>query len=256
MNIVYEKNIVFEYNCDRMNELTFKKVAAGLAKKGLYLVSSSGVVDTTKYGYINIESTKSTYNLMIPSLSNEPIIEWHYRDDARISVDGFSKFYNDVSFEEVKEVKTKKEWAEVLGSTITMFDDNQLFNTPNIDQKYCNNEFVYDILGEYGITGDLTMEVRLVQTWQAGLELRFEIEWSVDDKQTPFMIAKVLDDLLLDDINMIKKIVDSVLKSKKFEVDIELAPFGPVDMVCWSNTKIDVKQECSLESRQKLGGNL
>ena len=70
------------------------------------------------------------------------------------------------------------------------------------------------------------------------------------------MIAKVLDDLLLDDINMIKKIVDSVLKSKKFEVDIELAPFGPVDMVCWSNTKIDVKQECSLESRQKLGGNL
>lgn len=253
MNIIYEKNIVFEYNCDRMKDLTLRKVAAGLAKKGLYLVSSGGVVDTAKYGYINIESTKTTYNLMIPSLSNEPIIEWDYRDDAIISVDGFSKFYNDVSFEEIKEVKTKKEWAEVLGSTITMFDDNQLFNTPNIDQKYCNNEFVYGI---FGITGELTMEVRLVQTWQAGLELRFEIEWSVDGKQTPFMIAKVLDDLLLDDINMIKKAVDSVLKSKKFGVDVELSPAGPVNMVCWSNTKIDVKQECSLESRQKLGGNL
>ena len=253
MNIIYEKNIVFEYNCDRMNELTFKKVAAELAKKGLYLVSSSGVVDTTKYGYINIESTKTTYNLLIPALSDDTIIEWGYHHDANISVEAFSKFYDDVSFEEVKEVTTKKEWAEVLGSTITMFDDNQLFNTPNIDQKYCDNEFVYGI---YGITGELTMVARLVQTWQAGLELRFEIEWSVDDKQTPFMIAKVLDDLLLDDINMIKKIVDSVLKSKKFEVVVELAPFGPVDMVCWSNTKIDVKKECSLESRQKLGGNL
>ena len=216
------------------------------------MVSSSGVVDKTKYGYINIESTKTTYNLLIPTLSDKPIIEWGYHHDAKISVEAFSKFYDDVSFEEVETITTKKEWAEVLGSTITMFDDNQLFNTPNIDQKYWNNEFVYGI---YGITGDLTMEVRLVQTWQAGLELRFEIEWSVDDKQTPFMIAKVLDDLLLDDINMIKKIVDSVLKSKKFEVDVELAPIGSVDMVCWSNTKIDVKQECSLESRQKLGGS-
>jgi hypothetical protein len=252
MDIVYEKNIVFEYNCDRMKELTFKKVAAELAKKGLYLVSSSGVVDKTKYGYINTESIKTTYNLMIPTLSDKPIIEWGYQLDAIISVDAFSEFYDDVSFEVVNEVTTKKEWAEVLGSTITMFDDNQLFNTPNIDQMHCNNEFVYGI---YGITGDLTMEVRLVQTWQAGLELRFEIEWCVDEKQTPFMIAKVLDDLLLDDINMIKKIVDSVLKSKKFGVDVELSPAGSVDMVCWSNTKIDVKQECSLESRQKLGGS-
>ena len=252
MDIVYEKNIVFEYNCDRLNELAFKKVVGKLAKKGLYLVTSSGVLDKTKYGFINTNSTKTTYNLMIPALSDDPIIEWGYLHDANISVEGFSKFYDDVSYEEVETITTKKAWAEVLGSTITMCDDNQYFTTPNIDQKFCENDFVYE---KYDVAGDLTMNVRLVQTWHTGLELKFLIEWSVDDKQTPTMIAKVLDDLLLDDINMIKKAVESVLKSKDFGIDVELAPTGPVDMVCWSNTKIDVKQECSLESRQKLGGS-
>jgi hypothetical protein len=99
------------------------------------------------------------------------------------------------------------------------------------------------------------MEATLRQDWSKGLILKFTLEWSVDDKQTPSMIAKVLDDMILEHITSIKKIVDRVLKSKDFDIDVELEPAGVVSMHCWSNTAIDIKQECSLESRQKLGGS-
>jgi hypothetical protein len=99
------------------------------------------------------------------------------------------------------------------------------------------------------------MEATLKQDWSSGLTLNFNLEWSVDDKQTPSMIAKVLDDMILEHITSMKTIIDRVLKSKDFGIDVKLQPAGLVAMHCWSNTAIDIKQECSLESRQKLGGS-
>jgi|TARA_R110001592_G_scaffold125998_3_gene336487 hypothetical protein len=251
MNIIYEKNIVFKYNCDRMNEKTFRKLTSKLAKKGIFLVSYSGTLNEENYGYIDVVKSTKKHNIMIPSLSSEPIMSWSWVSDAKRCVGGLEDYFDDVYYEAVVTEKIKKEWAETLGNTITMLDDDTLFNTPNKYESYCRNYFAYD----FDIAGELEMTAKLETNYSHGLELSFNIEWTVDDKQTPAMIERVLDDLLLEDITSIKKIVDKVLKTKDFGVDVKLSPVGGVDMNCWSNTKIDVKQECSLESRQKLGGS-
>ena len=252
MNIIYTKNITFEYNCDRMSDKTFRKVVGKLSQNGVYLVSSSGTLEEAKYGYNTLEQTDSRYHLMIPSLSDEPIIDWRYKNDAVKSVEGLEQYFDEVYFEAIETTTSKKQWMPVEGSTITMIaTDDTLFETPYINSNYTTNKFEYDL----DIAGELTMIPMFRQDWASGLVLSFKLEWSVDDKQHPSMIAKVLDDMVLEDITSIKKIVDKVLKSKDFGIDVELEPVGAVYMHCWSNTAIDIKQECSLESRQKLGGS-
>jgi len=252
MDIVYTKNITFAYNCDRMNDKTFRKVVGKLSQKGLYLLSNGGTLKEEDYGYSNVDKTTTKYNLIIPSLSDKPLIIWDYKSMATKSVEGFEPYYDDVHFETVETIKTKKQWLPVMGSTITMIDtDDTLFETPNKYTTYATNHFSYD----FDIAGELTMVATLQQDWSSGLKLGFKLEWSVDDKQTPFMIEKVLDDMILEDITSIKTIIDRVLKSKDFGIDVLLEPNGKVAMNCWSNTAIDIKQECSLESRQKLGGS-
>jgi len=252
MDIVYTKNIVFAYNCDRMNDKTFRKIVGKLSQKGLYLVSRVGTLKEDNYGYKNIEKTDKKYNLMIPSLSDKPIVVWGFKCDATKSVEGFEPYFDDVYYETIETVKAKKRWADVMGSTVTMIDsDDTLFETPNKYETYTPNYFSYDL----DIAGELTMLVTLERNWSRGLELTFGLEWAVGDKQHPSMIEKVLDDMILDDITSIKQIIDRVLKSKDFGIDVKLEPAGLVAMNCWSNAKIDVKQECSLESRQKLGGS-
>ena len=205
MNIIYTKNIVFEYNCDRMNDKTFRKVVGKLSQNGVYLVSSSGTLDEAKYGYNTLEKTDSRYHLMIPKLRDTPIIDWGFKSDAVKCVEGFEQFYDEVYFKTIETTTSKKQWMPVMGSTITMVaTDDTLFETPYINSNYTTNRFEYDL----DIAGELTMIPMFRQDWGSGLVLSFKLEWSVDDKQTPFMIEKVLDDMILEDITSIKKIVD------------------------------------------------
>ena len=220
---------------NKMEDLKFKKLAAALANKKVYLTGDytapNVTEDSTEYGFVEKSKTILCFSVLI---DDKEIMSVNYRSDAEAIITGFKEMHPSIECVTVRTTTSKKQWAQVQGSTIAVQVEGLEGSTFSIGQ-YMRNQLDYSPLKNI----DLVMRTKLRNNVE-GLQLEFKVIWVCDSIKRKEEIEEAMVQLPLADMGIIQKIVEGRMKLKKFNIDVE-----DVEINCHFDAKTESRSECT-----------
>ena len=211
---------------NKLYSTDFNKLSGALAEKGVYLTDTYSSIDTTQYGFIDVEETTNVYGIIIDDVT---VFTVDYRSDARIIVDGLKDLHPDIEYNEIKTTTTLKKWAEPEGHNVSFGIDLD-GSIKNFD-SWGMNHIAY--------SNGAKMFVYLDNDYN-GMVLRFRVIWEQDKVQRKEAIEEAMVQTVLNDMGKIQKVVESRLKLKKFGFNVD-----EVAIDCHFDAKTESRSECT-----------
>lgn len=211
---------------NKLYSTEFNKLSGALAEKGVYLTDTYSSIDTTQYGYIDVQENTTVYGIVI---DDETQFTVDYRSDARIIVDGLEDLHPDIEYNEIKTTTTTKKWAEPEGHNLSFGIDLE-GEIQNFD-TWGMNHIAY--------SNGASMFVYLDNDYN-GMVLRFRVIWEQNNVQRKEAIEEAMVQTVLNDMGKIQKVVESRLKLKKFGFNVD-----EVAIDCHFDAKTESRSECT-----------
>lgn len=212
MAITYNRTmkIKYEHN-EKLSKKQEARLAQALQNKGLTMIDRWWNKIPT-YGFKNITTKTRSWGIYF---DDELIFEVNYSHKAKEIVVGLSNKFDNVSTDEIYKESTKKQWLNPKGSYLipNLNDDDYIDDdTWNIKNIQVNTKMT--------LGNNVEMLVNIDNT-HSGMVLEIETYWETDKIQRKEAIEENMVELPLSILGRVQKIVESVLKTKKFGYNVE-----------------------------------